>query len=195
MLIIVMLFAGCKSGKMDIRGSFKPFDTTAKNSAGQFYGGTYTNKFFGIEGVFTGNWAVKEPEVENNPSYILQGAASHKYFHINIIAEGWIKYGTVEDFFKEEIAWRVKEQGMKLQGDYYSEDFNFLGQKAKAILINTIPRGEECETIAAQVCVKYEEYYFILRMFFCNEFGTHEVMQSFIDETFTQLDTAVVKGV
>ncbi len=194
LLAFVICFTGCKGGQMDIRGSFKPFDETAKKSEGQYYGGTYTNEFFGIKGVFTGNWAVSEPKVESNPYFVLAGSAFHKYFHLNIVAEGWFRYGTIEDYFKEEMAWREKEQGTKLQGDYYSEEFNFLGQKAKAIMINTIPKGEECQTTAAQVWVKYDEYYFILRMFFCNEFGTHQVMQSFIDESFTQLDNSVVRG-
>lgn len=192
LLAFVICFTGCKSGRMDIRGSFKPYEIDAVDSNGAFYGGVYKNEFFGIRGEFSGNWAVREPKVENNPSYVLAGSAFHKYFHVNIVAESWFKNGTVDDFFKEEMAWREKEQGMKLQGDYYREEFNFLGEKAKAIMINTIPRGEKCQTTAAQVCVKYDEYYFILRMFFCNEFGTHEGMQSFIDETFTVLDDSVV---
>lgn len=197
LLIVTLLFAGCKGGEMDIRGSFAPLNSAASPEDEIFYGGTYTNEFFGFRGVFSAIWEIENPEKvqEKYAHSAISGKSEHKHFSLSIVDTSRSLADGPQEIFKSYMDGIVKNNPIYFDGDYFNHEFNFLGKKCKGILVRTLPEEEnECKTTFAHIQLHYNKYTIIIDLDFCNEYGTPEVMQLFLDECFTPLDNSVVWG-
>lgn len=195
-VMLVMIFSGCKGGEMDIRGSFKPLDSTADPNADKFYGGTYTNEFFGIKGSFSANWEIQNSENVSDDIIALQGGSvQHKFFHLYVVPINWLPESSVTQYFKNLHEVLVEKNFHTIDGDYFTHDLTFLGKNVKADMVYSIPTKTKCRTLNACIGVLYERYAVILEVTFCDNYCTPEVVQEFLHESFTLLEDSIARRV
>ena len=197
-MIVVALFTGCKSGSLDVRGTFTPLDSSADADSEFYYGGTYENEFFGFKCEFSEEWQIQNPKNHSDEIIAFTGHTKDLTLNINVLKTD--KFDKLKDKSAKEMLTFLQEglieSGIETtDGETYEIELEFLNEQHKAATVKTLPLVEDGRPGATTVLyLKYEYYNVLIQFYTYNEKANDDVIKEFFKSTFHPLDEAVVSG-
>lgn len=194
----VLVFAGCNSGSLDIRGTFSPLDSNAEADSEYYYGGTYQNEFFGFKCEFSEEWQIQNPKNHSDEIIAFTGHTKDLTLNINVLKTD--KFDKLKDKSAKEMLTFLQEglieSGIETtDGETYEIELEFLNKQHKAATVKTLPLVDDGRSGATTVLyLKYEYYNVLIQFYTYNEKANDDVIKEFFKSTFHPLDEAVVSG-
>ncbi len=194
----VLLFTACKSGSLDIRGTFTPLDSNAEAGIEFYHGGTYENEFFGFKCEFSEDWQIQNPK--NHSDEIIAFVGHTKDLMLNICVLKADKFDKLKNKSAEEILnffqdGLIESGTQETDGETYEIELEFLNKQHKAATVKTLPLVDNGSPGATTVLyLKYEYYNILIQFYTYNEKANDDVIKEFFKSTFHPLEEAIVSG-
>lgn len=197
-MVAVLLFTGCESGSLDIRGTFTPLNSNVEADSEFYYGGTYENEFFGFKCKFSEDWHIQNPKNHSDEIIAFTGHTKDLTLNINVLNTD--KFDKLKDkssmemlnFFQDGLI----ESGIQTtDGEAYEIELEFLNKQHKAATVKTLPLVNNGNPGATTVLyLKYDYYNVLIHFYAYNEKANDDVIKEFFRSTFSSIDKAVVSG-
>ena len=201
LLTCILIFTGCESGYIDIRGTVTPMDSNASPDSELFNGGTYENEFFGFKSDFSADWELQNPKYFSNKNMALTAHTKDLSLTINMIKLNVLSdlrdkpENELSDYFLKLHQNNLEKSNLQTtDGEPYEIELEFLNNQHKATTAKTHLVDNGSPGVTTFLALNYKEYIILIQLSTYNEKANVDTIKDFYKTAFEPTQKSIIGG-